>query len=121
VQSPKSNNGSSDFGSWTLDFGPVGAYEPRSDLLWALAGIAAVLTSLYANPQDLTLLIFPAWIIGAYATSRAWGKLPSVVWITLLWAGYALAPLALYTSANPTLSVVPGIAVMVLSMLLLAW
>ena len=34
---------------------------------------------------------------------------------------YALAPLALYTSANPTLSVVPGIAVMVLSMLLLAW
>ena len=36
----------------------VGGYEPRNDLLWALTGVVAVLTSFHLNPHDLTLLYF---------------------------------------------------------------
>src|SRR5205823_1262073 len=48
---------------------------PKSqDLFWALVGVLAVVSSLHLNPHDLTLLIFPGWILGAYAVSGALGK-----------------------------------------------
>src|SRR5207249_2605313 len=63
-------------------------YEPQFDLQWALAGVAVALTTLYLNPQDLTLLIFPAWILAAYATLGLWGKRLSNLWLVVLWVGY---------------------------------
>ena len=72
-------------------------YAPHFDLLWALAGIAAMLTSLHLNPHDLTLLVFPAWIIGAYATSGVWTRGFSRLWIGILSLGY-ISP----RSSSPT-------------------
>jgi hypothetical protein len=96
------------------------SYQPGWDLLWALAGIVAVLTSLHLNPHDLTLLIFPAWIIGAYATSGLWDtRLPSL-WLVILWVGYVLAPLTLYVE-NPAVPVIPSVILMAFSTCLLAW
>ncbi len=93
------------------------AYSPQFDLLWALAGIAALLTSLHLNPHDLTLLVFPAWIIGAYASSGLWSRAFSRLWLVILWVGWALAPLTLW----PTLIVIPGVLLMTLACLLLSW
>jgi hypothetical protein len=99
-------------------------YEEHSDLQWALAGVVAVLTSLYLNPQDLSLLIFPAWVLGAHATLGLWGRGLSRLWVALLWAGYGLAPLSLYWSANAAgawLAVVPTVVLLAAAAGLLAW
>lgn len=93
--------------------------RPSSDLIWALAGVVAVVTSTHLNPHDLSLLIFPAWIIGAYATSGLWNAPTSRFRLALLWTGYALAPLTLYLP-NPALSVVPTVLLMAVAMLMLA-
>jgi hypothetical protein len=93
-------------------------YLPRRDLLWALTGIVAMLTSLHLNPHDLTLLVFPAWIIGAYATSGLWSKNLSRLWTVILTVGYLLAPLTLI---NPRLSVVPSVLLMAVAASLLVW
>jgi hypothetical protein len=86
------------------------SYRPRHDLYWALVGIVAVLTSLHLNPHDLTLLIFPAWIVGAYATSGRWGSTVSRVALALLWAGYA-AGIGTLVAASEV--VIPSVLVMV--------
>jgi hypothetical protein len=99
-------------------------YEESYDLVWALAGVVAALTTLYLNPQDLTLLVFPAWILGAYATLGLWGTGLSRLWLVLLWAGYGLAPLSQYWSANgaaPALAVVPTAVLLAVAIALLAW
>lgn len=93
-----------------------GPYSPRFDLLWALAGLAAVLTSLHLNPHDLTLLVFPAWIIGAYATSGLWSRGISRLWLVILWTGWVLAPLTL---TNTQAIVIPSVLLLALSCLLL--
>ncbi|MEO8286852.1 MAG: glycosyltransferase family 87 protein [Chloroflexota bacterium] len=94
------------------------SYVPRRDLLWALVGIVAVLTSLHLNPHDLTLLIFPAWIIGAYATSGLWSKGVSRLWVALLAIGYLLAPMTLI---NPRASVIPSVLLMAVAAVILTW
>jgi hypothetical protein len=96
------------------------SYQPSWDLLWALAGVVGVLTSLHLNPHDLTLLIFPAWIIGAYSTSGLWEHSISTVWLAILWVGYALAPLTLYAD-SPAIAVIPSVLLMALSAGLIAW
>jgi hypothetical protein len=93
-------------------------YVPERDLLWALTGIVAVLTSLHLNPHDLTLLVFPAWIIGAYATSGFWSKGLSRLWLALLTFGYILAPLTL---TSPRASVIPSVLLMAVAASLLTW
>lgn len=93
-------------------------YSSNFDLLWALAGLAAVVTSLHLNPHDLTLLVFPAWILGAYATSGIWSRGFSRLWIIILWAGWALAPLTL---TSPREVVIPSVLLIALSCGLLAW
>jgi hypothetical protein len=92
-------------------------YSPQFDLLWALAGLAAVLTSLHLNPHDLTLLVFPAWIIGAYATSGLWSRGISRLWLVILWTGWVFAPLTL---TNAQAIVIPSVLLLALSCLLLA-
>ncbi len=93
-------------------------YTPGFDLLWALAGIAAMLTSLHLNPHDLTLLVFPAWIIGAYATSGVWGRGLSRLWIGILSLGYILAPFILTNTVDV---VIPSVLLMAFAVVLLAW
>jgi hypothetical protein len=91
--------------------------KPATDLIWALAGITAVLISPHLNPHDLTLLIFPAWIIGSYASSGVWSSSTSRMWFFILWAGYAIGPLIL---VNPQSAVLPGVLLMVVASVLLA-
>jgi hypothetical protein len=90
------------------------------DLLWALTGVVAVLVSPHLNPHDLALLLFPAWIAGAYATSGAWDAGQSRLWLALLWAGYLL-PLALYAGPRPAVAVVPSVLLLATAAGLLAW
>lgn len=93
------------------------------DMLWAVGGIVAVLTSLHLNPHDLALLIFPAWIVGAYALNRAFGR-ASQQWLALLWLGYALVPLSFFLQEVPGVKeagVVLNVLLMAGAALLLAW
>jgi hypothetical protein len=85
------------------------AYRPRHDLYWALVGVVAVLTSLHLNPHDLTLLIFPAWIVGAYATSGLWSNGLSRLALALLWAGYVVG---IGTLIAPNEVVIPSVLIM---------
>lgn len=95
-------------------------YTQSWDMMWALAGVVAVVTSLHLNPHDLALLIFPAWIIGAYAMSGEWRKSISRGWLVVLWTGYILPPLTLY-QPNNALAVMPSVLVMVVAIGLLVW
>jgi hypothetical protein len=94
-------------------------YEPNGDLLWALAGIVAVLIAVYSTPLDLTLLAFPAWIIGAYSAHAGWVPGTANLWTAFLWVGYALAPLTLY-SANATVAVLPMVGLLAVVAVLVA-
>jgi hypothetical protein len=99
-------------------------YEPASDLLWAVAGVVAVLTSLHPTPDDLALLVFPGWIIGAYATSGLWNAGISRLWVAILTVGYCLAPLAAYAGSDPSRVnsvLVLYVPVLALALVLLAW
>lgn len=89
-----------------------GEYRPVWDILWALAVVLSVLVSPHLNPHDLTLLIFPAWIVGAYAASGIWGKTASRVWTALLVGGYLLFPITLALvgdTGNQAIVVVPSV------------
>ncbi|HUP26962.1 MAG TPA: glycosyltransferase family 87 protein [Chloroflexia bacterium] len=103
---------------------PTELHSPpdNSDLLWALGGIVAVLVSLHLNPHDLTLLIFPGWILGTYAASGIAGRSLSRLWLVILWAGYAILPLAFIAqgaSDNTSIVVVPSVLLMAGAALLL--
>jgi hypothetical protein len=96
--------------------------DTRLDLMWALTTIVALLISPHLNPHDLSLLIFPAWVIGAHAAQGRWGGL-SRLWVLLLWVGYALYPVTFVVSGlsgNAGLSVVPGVLLMAVAAGLLA-
>jgi hypothetical protein len=97
---------------------------PKSDdLFWALTGILAVVTSIHLNPHDLALLIFPAWILAAYAVSGALGTGQSRLFLYIMWAAYVLIPLTLYlglSAGYPGLVVVPNVLLMSSAVLLLA-
>ncbi|MDQ3930468.1 MAG: DUF2029 domain-containing protein [Chloroflexota bacterium] len=67
----------------------------NSDALWALAGLLAVFTAPHLSSHDLTLLIFPGWIIGIYALTNRFGRRVSAVWPAALGVGYALFPVSL--------------------------
>lgn len=98
--------------------------SPKSeDLFWALTGILAVVTSIHLNPHDLTLLIFPAWILAAYAVSGALGTGQSRLFLYIMWTAYALIPLTLYLGLSadyPGLAVMPNVLLMSSAALLLA-
>lgn len=91
-------------------------HQASFDMLWAVAGIVAVLTSLHLNPHDLVLLIFPAWFVASYALSGAFGR-ASRAGLVALWLGYALMALTSFLQAAPAIR---GTGV-VLNVLLTAW
>ena len=74
---------------------PSSQAAERRDLLWSLAGIVAVLDATHLNPHDLTLLLFPAWLVAAHVLSGRWERATSRLWLWLLWTIFALAPLTL--------------------------
>jgi hypothetical protein len=86
------------------------------DLLWALTGLLAVLASIHLNPHDLTLLIFPAWILAAcvvwYGNDRGPWRLRL---LAVMWTAYALMLLAFHldiVTQYPGLAVVPNVLLM---------
>lgn len=103
----------------------TGQAEPSHrtyDLLWAVTGIVAVLTSLHLNPHDLSLLIFPAWIVSAYALSGGWSRQVALFWLAFMWFGYAM-----YTVTMPMAdrignwaSTIPSVLLMSAAAVLLA-
>lgn len=80
------------------EFNPVAGTTARrlnTDILWAIAGLLAVFTAPRLASYDLTLLIFPCWIIGIYALSNRLGAPTALIWRLALAGGYTLFPLAL--------------------------
>ena len=75
----------------------------------------AVLTSPHLNPHDLTLLIFPGWIIAAYAVRGNWNGRLSAIWLALLWLGYVLPSLG-----DPGALVIPSVVLMAVVTMMLA-
>jgi hypothetical protein len=67
----------------------------NSDVLWAMSGLLAILTAPHLGSHDLTLLIFPGWIIGIYALTNRFGRRASAMWRIVLAVGYALFPISL--------------------------
>jgi hypothetical protein len=67
----------------------------NSDVLWALAGLLAVFAAPNLSAHDLTLLIFPGWVIGIYAMTNRFGRRASAVWRLALAVGYAIFPISL--------------------------
>ena len=98
------------------------ADQETFDLMWALAAIIALLTSLHLNPHDLTLLIFPGWIIAAYVVSGRWDPSLSRLWLWILWLEYALVPLTFFLVplSNPALQTIPDILLMAFAAIQLA-
>jgi len=99
------------------------SHRPTWDLLWALAVVLSVLISPHLNPHDLTLLIFPGWIVASYAASGIWSRGVSRLWGLLLVAGYLVFPIAQMiqgNDGNPAVAVVPSVLLMVAIAWLLA-
>ena len=93
------------------------------DLLWALVVVGTALISPHLYPHDLTIMLLPAWIIAAYASSGIWTRHLSTAWLTLLWAGYAVIPVTFYADMifdMPALTIVPGVLLLALVALRLA-
>ena len=68
-------------------------------------------------------LIFPAWILSAYALSGVPGKSQSRLWLYIIWSAYALIPLTFFLglgASYPGLAVVPNVVLMALAVVLLA-
>ncbi|MDQ6694739.1 MAG: DUF2029 domain-containing protein [Chloroflexota bacterium] len=103
---------------------PIAGTKSRDwSLLWALTAIVAILTSLHLNPHDLTLAIFPAWIIAMHAMSPSTSITRRLMWLSLLWTAYAFFPLGLAlqgSTGNSGLLVIPSVLLMACTALLLA-
>ncbi len=106
----------------TAAVGQIRPNQPAYDLLWAVTGITAVLTSLHLNPHDLTLLIFPAWIVSAYALNGIWPQPVARFWLALMWFGYLMFPIVMPVAdvVGNWASTIPSVLLMTLSAILLA-
>lgn len=91
------------------------------DLLWALTSLVAVLVPLHLGPHDLTLLLFPAWILASYLASGIWAKPLSTTWLALLWSAYAVALLIPFDMETPGLVVVPSVLLLLAAVVTLFW
>ena len=80
------------------------------DLLWAAGCVVAILIAPHLYLHDLTLLIFPAWIVVAQRATRVWRASLAHLWLGLLWSVHLLAILfLLIADSRPALPVVPTI------------
>ncbi len=91
------------------------------DPLWALVGIATVLIPQHLYPHDLTLLIFPAWLIVAAAATAPWPAIAPRLWLGLVSVGFALPLLIFLFAARTAQAVIPSVALLTLALGLLAF
>jgi hypothetical protein len=86
----------------------------RTPQFWALGIIVGMLVAPHLHPQDLTLLVFPAWLVlhrlqsGVLADEQSRKR-----WALLLWAGYVSVPLFFLTSGDSKIGVVTSVALMI--------
>jgi hypothetical protein len=71
-------------------------------------------------PHDLTLLIFPAWLVVAQATSGDWPRAQSTGWLALVIVGFALPLLTFMFAQRAIQAVVPAVLLMTIAMIALA-
>lgn len=98
-----------------------GRGQQIGDLHWALTTVVALLIAQHLYTHDLLLLIFPAWLIVACATSGNLSRLESRAWLALVVAGFVL-PLVIFIAAQrASQGVVPSVAFMATALGALAW
>ncbi|MFN8541978.1 MAG: glycosyltransferase family 87 protein, partial [Thermomicrobiales bacterium] len=90
-----------------------------TDLLWALATIVTILIAHHLYIHDLTLLIFPAWLMVAGATATGWPH--PRLWLALATIG-SLLPIVTAALAQRQWQIsLPSIALLATTALALAW
>ncbi len=92
--------------SWQTRTASPRVTQPISDTVWALTGIATVLIPQHLYPHDLSLLIFPGWLIVAAVASGRWSGSMARGWLALVAVGFAL-PLLIFVFASRTAQAVP--------------
>lgn len=100
--------------------GPI--WGEKSDQLWALACLIAVLVAPHLYMHDLTSLALPAWIIVAGLVAGTWRGAHAYLWLAILWAVYALGFLVPSIADRwPAAPVVPTVLLIALAAALLTW
>jgi hypothetical protein len=69
--------------------GRAGRLSPVHDLQWALGVTVSLVTAIHLNPHDLTLILFPAWIVASCALVATPRRRGATSWLWVLWLGYA--------------------------------
>lgn len=82
------------------------------DPLWTLVGIATILIPQHLYPHDLTLLIFPAWLIVAAATTEPWPAIAPRLWQWLVIGGFAMSLLIFLFAARAGQAVIPSVGLL---------
>lgn len=85
------------------------------NVLWALGTVTAILVSPHLNPHDLTLLIFPGWIMVYTIQNSDLPKRLSVYWAYLLKVIYLIVPVVFLTSGDSPLGVILNVSALALS------
>lgn len=99
----------------------VVAIQPISDAVWAMVGIATVLIPQHLYPHDLSLLIFPGWLIVANVTGGRWAVISPRGWLTLVAIGFML-PLLIFAFASRTAqAVIPSVIYLTVVLGALVW
>lgn len=94
------------------------APTPR-DPVWALAIVSSLLIAHHLYNHDLTLLIFPAWLIVAGATRGGWPR--ARLWLALVVVGSLLPSVTAALAERQAQITVPSVALLALAQLALAW
>ena len=93
-----------------------------ADLLWALACVIAILAAPHLYIHDLTLLIFPAWIVVWWLQAHGWPRPLTQVWLAIIWGGFAFMQIFPFRSeAFLWLPTVPDTLLIVAATALLTW
>jgi Glycosyltransferase family 87 len=98
------------------------AGERAVDLTWAACVLLATLIAPHLYIHDLTLLIFPAWIIVARVVAGGWR--PSLVrlWLVVLWSIHLLSLVFMMIADRwPSVPVVPTVLLCAAAAGLLVW
>lgn len=99
--------------------GPGGPRIALTDPLWALATIVTILIAHHLYIHDLTLLIFPAWLLVSGATATGWPH--PRLWLALAAIG-SLLPIVTAALAQRQWQIsLPSIALLATTALALAW
>ena len=92
------------------------------DLPWALASLIAILAAPHLYIHDLTLLIFPVWIVVWWLQAHGWPRPLTQVWLAIIWGGFAFTQIFPFRSEDFLwLPTVPDTLLIVAAAALLTW